>query len=106
MEDPPDFELMANRFDRLVKELLQGEVRRTCFQPWEVHLLLDLQECRLTRSRRDETLRRYQKVVHRQVERGELPPVRFSNFVGQRARKLVLVPPPLHAPQDPATLNS
>jgi len=45
-------------------------------------------------------------VVHRQVERGELPPVRFSNFVGQRARKLALVPLPSQATQDPATLNS
>jgi hypothetical protein len=105
MEDPPDLELMANRFNRLVKEILQGEVRRNCFQPWEVHFLLDVQDCRLTRSRRDEALRRYLRVVVRQVERGELPPIRFSDFVGQRARRLALAPPPLQSAQDPASLN-
>jgi len=105
MEDSPDLELMANRFNRLVKELLQGEVRRTAFQPWEVHLLLDLQDCRMIPSRREEALRRYQRVVQRQLERGELPPVRFSEFVGRRARKLVLIPPQSTGTQDPASLN-
>jgi len=86
MDDPPDLELMANRFNRLVKELLQGEVRRTSFQSWEVHLLLDLQDCRLTRSRRDEALRRYQRAVQKQLDRGELPPIKFSDFLGRKAR--------------------
>ncbi len=67
MDDQPDLELMANRFNRLVKELLDGAVRRTSFQPWEVDLLLDLQACRLIPSRRDEALRqkRYQRGVLR-----------------------------------------
>jgi len=105
MEEPPDLELMANRFNRLVKELLEGRVRRTSFQSWEVHLLLDLQDCRLTRSRRDEALRRYRRAVERQLERGELPPVKFSDFVGRRARKLEMVPPASVAAQNPASLN-
>jgi hypothetical protein len=105
IEDPPDLELLANRFNRLIKELLQGEVRRTCFQPWEVHLLLDLEQCRLTRSRRDEALRRYQRAVQRQLERGELPPVRFSDFAGPRARKLALVPPRSPGAEDAPSLN-
>lgn len=108
MEDPPDLELMANRFNRLVKELLQGEVRRTSFQPWEVHLLLDLQACRLTPSRRDEALRRYQRVVEKQLERGELPPVKFSEFLGRRKRQLAAMPPPsvtTSVTHDPASVN-
>jgi hypothetical protein len=105
MEDPPDLELMANRFNRLVKELLQGEVRRNSFQPWEVHLLLDLEGCRLTRSRREEALRRYQRVVQKQLGRREVPPVRFVDFLGRRKRGLVLVPPPLVPAQDPASLS-
>jgi hypothetical protein len=104
-ENPPDLELMANRFDRLVKEVIQGEVRRTTFQRWEVAFLLDLEACRLTRSRRDEALQRYQRVVHRQVERGALPPIRFSEFVGRRARKPPPVPPGLQAPQDAPAFN-
>lgn len=105
MEDPPDLELIANRFNRLVKELLQGSVRRNSFQPWEVALLVDLQECHLTRSRRDEALRRYQRVVQKQLERRELPPVRFAEFLGRRKRGLALAPPPLAAGQDAAALN-
>jgi hypothetical protein len=96
---------MANRFNRLVKEILQGEVRRNTFQPWEVYLLLDLEACRLTRSRREDALRRYQRAVQRQLERGELPPVRFSDYVGQRARKPVLVPPPPLDREDPSSIN-
>jgi hypothetical protein len=104
MEDHPDLELMANRFNRLVKELLQGEVRRTSFQPWEVHLLLDLEACRLTRSRRDEALLRYQRAVQKQLDRREVPPVRFVDFLGRRARKSALLPPPSMI-QDAASLN-
>jgi hypothetical protein len=108
MHDPqdsePDLELMANRFDRLVKELLLGEVRRTSFQPWEVHLLLDLQDCRLTRSRRDEALRRYQRAVDKQLGRRQVPPIRFAEFVGRRKRGPVLVPPPSMPAHDPASL--
>jgi hypothetical protein len=92
MEGPPDVELMITRFNRLVKEILSGEVRRTSFQPWEVLLLLDLEECRLTRSRRDEVLRRYQRTVQRQLERRQIPPTRFSEFHGWRSRKLLAHP--------------
>lgn len=105
IEEPVDVELIANRFNRLIKELLQGEVRRTCFQPWEVHLLLDLEACQLTRSRRDEALRRYQRAVQRQLEKGELPPVRFADFAGSRARKLALVPPRSPVAEDSPSLN-
>jgi len=104
MEEAPDFELMANRFNRLVKELLEGQVRRTSFQPWEVDFLLDVQDCGMTRSRRDEALRRYQRVVQRQVERGELPPIRFADFAGRRARK-AMVPLPSDASQNAASLH-
>lgn len=107
MEAPPDLELIATRFNRLVKELLQGEVRRTSFQPWEVHLLLDLQACRLTPSRREEALRRYQRAVQKQLERHQVPPVRFADFLGRRKRGPVLVPPPAapSAGHDPAAFN-
>jgi len=105
MKDPPDLELIANRFNRLIKELLEGEVRRTSFQPWEVHFLLDLQACRLTPSRREEALRRYQRAVQKQLERGQLPPVPFSEFVGRRKRAQLPIPPGSTA-QDPPSLNA
>ncbi len=101
MDEPVDLELLINRFNRLVKEILNGDVRRNCFQAWEVDLLLDLEACRLTRSRRDEVLRRYQRAVQHQLGRGEIPPIKLSDFIGQRARKLVALqnPAPLDAPQ-------
>ena len=106
MEDPQDLDLQLNRFNRLVKELLQGEVRRTSFQPWEVGFLLDLEACRLTRSRRNEALKRYQRAVQRQIERRQYPPMRFADFLG-RSR----TPRTEHAPvalcgQDPPSLDS
>jgi len=101
MDELVDRELIINRFNRLVKEILNGQVRRTCFQAWEVDLLVDLEACRLTRSRREELLRRYQRAVQHQLERGEIPPIKLSDFIGQRARKLVALqnPAPLDAPQ-------
>ena len=94
MDEPVDLELLINRFNRLVKEILNGEVRRTCFQVWEVDLLVDLESCRLTRSRREEVLRRYQWAVQHQLERGEIPPIKLSAFIGQRARKLAALQNP------------
>ena len=98
--------MIINRFSRLVKELLQGQVRRNCFEPWEVDLLVDLQECPLTPSRRAEALRRYQKAVEHQLERGQIPPIRLSQFIGQRARKAAALAAQSQAAQDPATLHS
>lgn len=105
MGEPPDLELALNRFNRLVKEILQGEVRRTCFQSWEVDLFVDLQACDLTRSRRDEALRRYQRAVQHQIERGQLPPVRFAEFLGRRARKTCTPLEASVAAENPAPLN-
>ena len=94
LQEPVDLELTINCFNRLVKEILNGEVRRTCFQAWEVDLFVDLQACRLTRSRREDALRRYQRAVQHQLERGEIPPIRLSAFIGQRAPKLAALQNP------------
>jgi hypothetical protein len=103
--EPVDLELMANRFSRLIKDLLQGKVQRTSFERWEVQLLVDLDSCRLSRSRRDEALRRYQRAVVHQLERGEVPPVRFCDFARQRPRKPA-AELPLETGQDPPALNT
>jgi hypothetical protein len=105
MEDPADLELMINRFNRLVKEILQGEVRRTTFRPWEVDFLLDLESCRLTRSRREDALRRYQRTVQHQLERGQVPPIKLSEFLGRRSQKSPLPPPESIPGHHPASLN-
>jgi hypothetical protein len=107
MEEPPDIELIINRFNRLVKEILQGEVRRTTFERWEVEFLVDFQACTLTRSRKEDALRKYQRVVQRQIERHQLPPARFSEFMVQRSRKGAPIEPlaPSIASDDPPSLH-
>jgi len=77
-------ELMLNRFNRLMNEILKGAIVRTSFQPWEVELLLDMQTCELEPRRRQEILRQYQRAVERQLENGPGPPMKLSEFLQVR----------------------
>lgn len=106
MDEFPDLELTLNRFNRLIREILAGQVRRTCFQPWEMEFLIDLQECGLTRSRRSEALQRYQRAVQKQLERRQFPPIRFCEFVNRRAQKQNLPVPDSLAKDDSTPLNA
>ena len=86
-EDASDLEWMLNRFRRLLGELIRGSTARNCFEPWELEILLDLQTCELPRLRRIETLRQYERAVERQMEIGPGPPMKFSDFLSERARR-------------------
>jgi len=72
------------QFNRLIRELVRGQINRNTFRPWEVELLLDVESCNLRESSRDSTLRRYQKAVQRQLERGATKPMRLSEFLGRK----------------------
>jgi hypothetical protein len=80
-----ELELMLNRFNRLVGELMRGAIARNVFQPWEIDLLLDIESCSLDRRRRLEVLRQYQKAVERQLDIGPGPPMKLSVFLAMRA---------------------
>ena len=80
-------ELMLNRFRRLVRDLQRGTITRTDFQSWEVDILLDIESCLLERGRREETLRRYQQAVERQLETNPGPPMKLSEFLKRRAQR-------------------
>jgi len=80
-----ELELMLNRFNRLVAELMRGAIARNVFQPWEIDLLLDIESCPLDRRRRLETLRQYQRAVERQLDTGPGPPMKLSVFLAMRA---------------------
>ena len=69
------------RFNRLIGELLKGGTRRETFQPWEVELLLDIENCQIKESAREGVLRRYQEAVRRQLERGGTVPMKLSEFL-------------------------
>jgi hypothetical protein len=80
-------ELMLNRFKRLIGEVIRGAVARNTFQPWEVEILLDLQNCTFERGHRLEILGQYQRAVERQMTYGPGPPMKLSEFLVMRARR-------------------
>lgn len=87
IEDPGRLELTLNRFRRLIGELQRGLIARNCFDEWEIEILMDLENCRLNRRHRIEVLRRYCKVVEKQMEEGEAVPMKLSQFLAMHARK-------------------
>jgi hypothetical protein len=83
-DDIVELELMLNRFRRLISELIRGNLTRNSFQPWEVEILLDVENCALERGQRIEILRKYQKAVEKQMEKGPGPPMKLSQFLQLR----------------------
>ena len=83
-EDLIQLEVMLNRFNRLMTEILRGAIVRTTFQPWEVELLLDMQTCDVDRRRRQDILRQYQRAVQKQMEVGPGPPMKLSEYLQLR----------------------
>jgi len=84
-DDLVERELMLNRFNRLMGELVRGAIIRNSFQSWEIDLLLDIDNCPLDRRRRLEILRQYQKAVERQLDTGPGPPLKLSEYLAMRA---------------------
>ena len=84
-DDLVERELMLNRFNRLIGELMRGTIIRNVFQPWEVDLLVDIESCQLERRRRLDVMRQYQKAVERQMEAGPGPPMKLSVYLAMRA---------------------
>ena len=80
-------ELMLNRFRRLLGELQRGTISRNDFQPWEIELLLDIENCRLDRRKKPDILKQYQKAVERQMESSSGPPMKLSDFLQNRGRR-------------------
>ena len=84
MDSAHDPEIILAQFNRLLTEVLRGNVGRNTFRRWEVDLLLDIQSCNLRDSGRRETLRRYQKAVQRSMDRGAAWPMKLSDYLGAR----------------------
>ena len=84
----PDGDTLLAQFNRLMQELLRGEMRRNTFREWEIQLLLDVEECDLRDSNRRDMLKRYQKAVQRYMERGGSRPFKLSEYIeSQRVRR-------------------
>ena len=83
--EPPDPEVVLAQFNRLIRELLQGKINRNTFRPWEVELLLDIENCHVKESFKESVLRRYQKAVQRQLDRGAATPMKLSEFLQRKS---------------------
>jgi hypothetical protein len=86
-EELIDTELTLNRFRRLIRELTSGTLARNSFQPWEVEILMDLENCRLERRRRLDIIRQYERAVERQMNSAPGPPMKLSEFLILRERR-------------------
>src|SRR5580700_12165784 len=80
-ESQPDSDAVLAQFNRLVQELLRGNMRRNTFRPWEVELLLDIEGCNLRESAKREVLKRYQKAVQKQMEKGARLPLKLTEYL-------------------------
>ena len=90
MTAPREFrgEILHSQLNRFIDEMLRGTLRRNCFRPWEIDLLMDIESSKLRPSARRELLRRYRKAVRWHFENESGPPPRFSEFLeARRTRK-------------------
>lgn len=76
-----DSDTILAQFNRLIGELLRGSMNRNTFRPWEVELLVDIQNSPLGMANRRELLRRYQRAVQRNMERGAPFPMKLSEYL-------------------------
>jgi hypothetical protein len=92
----PDSDTILAQFNRLIQELLRGNLQRNTFRPWEVELLLDIEACGLRDAARRETIRRYQRAVQRDMDKGAPKPLKLSQYLesvkAKRAAKSAGVP--------------
>jgi hypothetical protein len=90
----PDSEAILAQFNRLIQELLRGDMHRNTFRPWEVDLLLDIESCNLRDTSRREMLRRYQRAVQRHMEKGARLPLKMSEYLESvKAKRLAQTAP-------------
>jgi hypothetical protein len=80
-ESLPDSDAILAQFNRLIQELLRGNMNRNTFRPWEIELLLDIESCNLKEVAKRETLKRYQKAVQRHMEKGARLPLKLSQYL-------------------------
>lgn len=75
------------RFQRLMREIESGTLGRNVFYPWEVEVIVDLEQCQIRANRR-RLLRRYQKAAVRALEMGAPRPLKLSEYLARtRARR-------------------
>jgi hypothetical protein len=77
----PDSDAILAQFNRLIQELLRGNMQRNTFRPWEIDILLDIENCNLRDGNRRDILKRYQKAVQRHMDKGARLPLKLSEYL-------------------------
>jgi hypothetical protein len=77
----PDSDAILAQFNRLMTELIRGNMHRNSFRPWEIELLLDIEGCAIRENNRKDILRRYQKAVQRHMDKGARLPLKLSEYL-------------------------
>ncbi len=83
----PDTDALLAQFNKLIQELLRGTMNRNTFRPWEIEVLLDIDSCNLRDSNRREILRRYQKAVQRDLDKGSPALLKLSEYLDRTKAK-------------------
>jgi hypothetical protein len=82
-----EVETQLGQFNKLILELLRGSLTRNTFRPWEIEILLDIESCNLRDANRREILKRYQKAVQRDVEKGASRLMKLSEYLDRTKAK-------------------
>jgi hypothetical protein len=77
-------ESVSAQFNRLVRDLINGTLKRSKFHRWEIELLLDISQCALPEKRRWKVLRDYQVTVRRLLLEGTSTPVKLSEYLAAK----------------------
>lgn len=67
---------ILEKFERLMDDLIHRQLRRACFRPWEIVLLVDI----ATSGAPIAALKRYRVVVREQLRNGARFPMKFSEY--------------------------
>jgi hypothetical protein len=76
-----DSDAILAQFNRLIQELLRGTMNRNTFRSWEIEILLDIETCDFRDNSKRDVLRRYQKAVQKQMEKGAEMPMKLSDYL-------------------------
>lgn len=76
---------MLSQFDRLIDDLIAGNIHGSKFERWEIDVLLDIADSGFNKP--PAVLNRYRKAVHRQLAKGATVPMRLSEFLALKAAK-------------------
>jgi len=73
----PDSDGVLAQFNQLIEELLEGNLHRSTFRPWEVVILVDMVRCNPSGS----ILRKYRNAVQQHMLAGARAQLKLSEYM-------------------------